>query len=142
YLISSITSTYIITSQLSSRIGKYKPQSISSTFSYIVDRYVPNNVLVECFKSFLINDDFFNIDEIESVVEESYYMIRIELIYRRALTTVSSVEIYVERIDHGVKYTVIVDVWSLEDLTNRTLSSIQRLALSKVVGGVISCIES
>ncbi|MEM0372025.1 MAG: hypothetical protein QXW05_01685 [Ignisphaera sp.] len=142
YLISSITSTYIITSQLSSRIGKYKPQNISSTFSYIVDRYVPNNVLVECFKSFLINDDFFNIDEIESVVEESYYMIRIELIYRRALTTVSSVEIYVERIDHGVKYTVIVDVWSVEDLTNRTLSSIQRLALSKVVGGVISCIES
>ncbi|MEM2008796.1 MAG: hypothetical protein QXK50_06480 [Ignisphaera sp.] len=141
YLISSIASTYIITSQLSSRIGKYKPQSISSTFSYIVDKYVPNDVLVECLKSFLIDDDFFNIDEIESVVEENYYMIRIELIYRRALTTVSSVEIYVERIDHGVKYTTIVDVWSIEDLTTRTLSSIQRLALSKAVGGVISCIE-
>lgn len=142
YLVSSIGSTYIITSRLSNSIGKYKPQNVSNTFSYIVDRYVPSGILAGCLKSFLVNDDFFNIDEVESVTEENYYMIRIEMIYRRALTTVSSVEIYVDRVDHGVKYTVVVDVWSIEDLSSRTLSSIQRLTLSKVVGGVISCIES
>lgn len=141
YLTSSLGSTFIITSRLSGKISKYTVQSVANAFSYVVDKYISSDVLSNCLKSFLINDDFFHLDEIERVDGE-HYVVRIELVYRKALTTVASVEVYVDKVNHGVKYTVVVDVWSIEDLSSRTLTSIHRLALSKIIGGVMSCIES
>ncbi|MEM4849140.1 MAG: hypothetical protein QXM55_05855, partial [Ignisphaera sp.] len=98
--------------------------------------------LVSCLRGILSEDDFFGISEIEGLKEKNLQIIRIELIYKRALSTLASVEIYIDRIDNNFRYSVFVDVWSMEDSTREFLSSIQRLALSKIVGGVISCIES
>ncbi|MEM2511817.1 MAG: hypothetical protein QXX61_01645, partial [Ignisphaera sp.] len=98
--------------------------------------------LTSCLRGILSKDDFFAISEVEGIKEEKVQIIRIELIYKKALSTLASVEIYVDRINNNFRYTVFVDVWSMEDSTREFLSSIQRLALSKTVGGVISCIES
>jgi len=113
---------------------------VLNNYSYVVDTYVSPSVLTECLKDVLKEDDFFYISEIESI-KENLWVIRIELIYKKALSTLASVEIYIDKVDHGVEYTIAVDVWSMEDLPREIINSIQRLALAKIVGGVEECLE-
>jgi hypothetical protein len=123
----------IIKSEYAETIGSY---------TYIVDTSAPLDTLINCIKDMLLRDDFFTITEIEGVREERFNVIRIELIYKKALSTIASVEIYIDRVDSNTRYNIVVDVWSLEDLSPLFLSSIQRLVLAKISGGLLICIES
>lgn len=141
FILSAIGFIAITSFNLRSRIGKSQTYGFIPSYSYVVGTYIPPNVLVSCIKKFFVGDDFFHVGEIEYITEKGRHVIRIELVYRKALSTLSSVEIYMDNVDHGVRYTVIVDVWSMEDLSSNIMTSIQRLALSKTVGGIMGCIE-
>jgi len=140
YIASALGFIIITSRKLHSSIGKPMCIEVLNNYSYVVDTYVSPSVLTECLKDVLKEDDFFYISEIESI-KENLWVIRIELIYKKALSTLASVEIYIDKVDHGVEYTIAVDVWSMEDLPREIINSIQRLALAKIVGGVEECLE-
>lgn len=132
-----ITTSY----RLRRNIGKVVYHEFIPSYSYVVDVHTHPNKLIECIRDYLKEDDFFIIEKTEVIDEKTHFTVRIELIYRRALSTLLFVEIYIDRLNHSVKYSILVDVWSIEDLPSKILTSIHQLALSKILGGVISCIE-
>lgn len=142
YVISVVGFIVMTSHRLRSITGEVLHPGFIGSYSYVVSIYTSLDKLTSCLRDILSDDDFFAISEVEGIKEEKVQIIRIELIYKKALSTLASVEIYVDRINNNFRYTVFVDVWSMEDSTREFLSSIQRLALSKTVGGVISCIES
>ncbi|MEM3980128.1 MAG: hypothetical protein QXF79_02595, partial [Ignisphaera sp.] len=142
YIISVVSFVVITSRRLKTIVGESLYPGFVDSYSYVINIYTPLDKLVSCLRGILSEDDFFGISEIEGLKEKNLQIIRIELIYKRALSTLASVEIYIDRIDNNFRYSVFVDVWSMEDSTREFLLSIQRLALSKIVGGVISCIES
>lgn len=141
FIISAIGFVTLTSYRLKADIGKALHLGLITSYNYVTDVYIMPDDLVKCLKEVLREEDFFLLSEIERMKEEKYHVIRLELIYKKALSTIASVEVLIDRINHGAKYTIITDVWSLEDMPGETISSIQRLALSKVVGGVISCLE-
>lgn len=141
YFVSS-TGFIVITSHRLRSASKGAYPELVSGYSYTIDIITPMDKLISCLKNMLAKDDFFVVNEIEGIKEERFDIIRVELIYRKALSTLASVEIYMDKIDNSARYNIVVDVWSLEDSSLQFLSSVQRLALSKISGGVISCIES
>lgn len=141
FVISTIGFVTLTSYKLRTNIGKTPHLGFITSYSYVIDTYVPPEDLISCFRELLKEEDFFMLNEIEKVEEKNTHVVRLELIYKKALSTIASVEVFIDRIDRGAKYTIITDVWSLEDLSSKTISTIYRMALSKFVGGVMSCLE-
>lgn len=141
YFISSI-GFIILTSNRFHGTARLMYPGIIGGHTYVIDTFISMDKLVSCLREMLIDDDFFTVTEIEGIREERFNVVRVELIYKKALSTLASVEIYIDKVDSNVRYNIVVDVWSLEDSSPQSLSSIQRLALSKISGGVLTCIES
>lgn len=141
YLMVSITTIIILSSQLTRKLGTVSnlPQRFNVT--YMTESYVDVEKLRKCLAQSLHSDDFFHLSEIEVLENSKYFVLRLEMMYRRALSTIASSEIYVEGHDNLWKYMIEIDVWSIEEFTPREMRYIKSLALSKVYGGLTSCLE-
>ncbi len=141
YLIMSVATIFILSNQLTRKLNivQHLPQRSSAT--YIAESYISVENLKKCLTQLLSNDDFFHLNEIEVLENSKYFVLRLEMVYRIALSTIASSEIYVESYDGLWRYVVEVDVWSIEEFTAREVRYITLLALSKIYGGLTSCLE-
>ncbi|ADM28727.1 hypothetical protein Igag_1934 [Ignisphaera aggregans DSM 17230] len=121
------------------RIGKGYSEA---TLSYITTSSIDLTSLKKCIVTNLESDEFFDLGEVELIEEKGVNIIRIELLYRRAIATLASIEIYIRRFNSTTNLNTIVDVWSLEELSGRVTQGLTQLVLSKMYGVLRTCTES
>jgi len=121
------------------RVGKGYGET---TLSYITTSPIDLESLKKCIVANLENDEFFSLGEVELIEERDVSIIRIELLYRRTIATLVAVEIYIRGFDSTSNLNIIVDVWSLEELSGRFVQNLTQLVLSKIYGVLRICTES
>jgi len=141
YISISIISIAILSTQLTRRIHIAKPPQ-GPSFTYITNNYMDVEKVKRCLTHSLQNDDLFYLNESEVLKNSKYFVLRLEMIYRRALSTIVSSEIYVDSYDNLWKYLIDIDIWSIEELSSRETKYITSLALSKIYGGLSLCLET
>lgn len=141
YLVMSIATASTLSNQLVRKLSAVQPTPHRSSISHVSEKYIDVENLRECFTRLLQGDDILHLNEIEVLRDSEHYALRVELIYGRALSTITVAEIYVEGYDSLWRYAVDVDVWSIEEFTAREVKYITLLALSKIYGGLTYCIE-
>lgn len=141
YLIMSTVTVFVLSNQLIRRLNVVQRIPHRSSITYISESYIDVENLRGCLTQLLHSDDVFHLNEIEVLKNSKYYVLRVEMVYGRALSTIAVSEIYVEGYDSLWRYVIEVDVWSIEEFTAREVKYITLLALSKMYGGLASCLE-
>ncbi len=141
YILMSIGNTLLFSYMTKTRLEKVGRGYGETALTYIGG---PINVetMKKCFTGNIANDEFFNLGEIELIREKGTYIIRVELLYRRAVATLVSVEIYIRSVNNSTTFNILADVWSLEELSGRIAQGVIQLALSKVYGALKICVEN
>ena len=110
--------------------------------SYVFEKKMPINDLVECLRRGLAKDDFFEAGELEILETGRGYLVRVELYYRMALALIASVEMAVEERENSTLVELYSYVWSYEEVERKRIASVAYMALSKVSGVLRVCMES
>lgn len=142
YLLSAILSTMVIMVRASMGLKtKGAKISVKSSISISVPTELNvNEFRIELERSFSA-DDFFLLTELETIeATPSNIEIRVELMYKKSLSSIITVEIYGEKSNGIWSYNILVDVWSLEEMSVHENVKLASMALSKVQGIVIKCI--
>jgi len=152
----------------SSFIAAVTHVSSSMLFSYSMSRYVSKSLsrstttvrtplslelstrrsvseIANCIRKSLERDDNFVLSELE-ILEPSpgsgRYVIRFELVYRKAMAILASVELELEKLKDKLRVLcALTDVWSFEEVSEKT-RSVESLALSRAVGTLWLCAEA
>ena len=144
YIISSFASTYLVVLRALSVMRSAKVgRPISKPFVvFTTSTRVDIREFKEMLQKMFLKDDVFAISEMETLPSlEGFYEMRIELVYRKRLATLVTIEMS-ERKENGVwRYDLYADVWSLEELNRSELNRLAIFALSKIQGVLTQCIS-
>lgn len=142
YLLSATISIMVIVYRASAGL-KVRGSKVLPKPSIVLNHTAKINVNMfrnELEKDFSL-DDFFMLSEFE-VLEDTNNMVemRIELIYKKGLSSIVNIEIYGEKINGLWNYNLLADVWSLEELSGHEQAKLVLMALSKIQGVFTKCI--
>lgn len=142
YTLMSIGNAILFSYMTRIRLEKVGKGYSETVLTYVVRGHIVIEDIKKCFIDNIAKDEFFSLGEIEVIKEKEIYVIRIELLYRRAVSTLVSVEIYARPIDESTSFNILVDLWSLEELSGRIIQIVTQLVLSKIYGVLKICTES
>ncbi len=140
YVLAATMLSIYVSKTLSRQAPIAQPEILSFTASVVLPTKLEElDNVVECLRRYVERDDFLELSEIEKLPLDGRKLVRIEMLYRRAMAVLVSVEIEFVQVEEGVEATLRVDVWSLEELDKRRTQSIALLGLSKIVGALRCC---
>ena len=125
---------------ISSRIGGAEwllPASLSTTIAVITHRD-PRDVAA-CMKKHVEADEYFELMEHEFLEAGTEFLTRFRLLYRYSVGIGVEIQCYLARRGRELVLSVLTSAWSLEEVGPRELSSVTRLALSRVLGAARLC---
>jgi hypothetical protein len=142
YIISSFASAFLVVLRALSIMRSAKAvKPVSKPFVvFTSSTRVDIHEFKEMLQKMFLKDDVFAISELEVLPSlEGFYEMRIELVYRKRLATLITIEMS-ERKEDGVwRYDLYADVWSIEELNRSELNRLAIFALSKIQGVLINC---
>ncbi len=99
------------------------------------------NEVVKCVKESLSQDDNFLLSELEVLPLNGKHVLRLELVYRKAMAILVSVEVELEVLSDRLRILYAsAEVWSFEEVGEK-IQSVASLAIGRAVGTVWLCSE-
>jgi len=140
YLASSLALSYILSKRVSRSFRVQRGVATSIALEVAARRSLSD--IARCIKRSLETDDNFALSEIEVLPLNGRMVLRLELVYRKAMAILVSVEVEMEVIDGRLRILYAYsDVWSFEEVGEVT-KTVSSLAISRAVGTLWLCSES
>ncbi len=144
HISSSILFSYSISRYVSKRLGRVTP-GVRTPVAIELRSSRSVRELADCVGRSLEKDDNFLLSELELLEADpsrGRYVLRLELVYRRAMAILVSVELELEKVGDRLRLLcALTEVWSFEEVSEKT-RSVERLALSRAIGTLWLCSEA
>ena len=105
----------------------------------IIKSVVPIEEIIDRIKKAFESDEVFDVLEFKYIKSNEVHLLRLDLLYKQAISIGLGLEVALEPHKEGVRMFISPRPWSIEDIGEKYLYSISRLAVSKVIGVLQLC---